>query len=397
MPRVHVPPLQVRVARVLPSAQVVPQSLPSALASQPEPSPLQRPVRQALFPQDAAAQQRPPMQVRPPAHWPLLPPQLCPCPRVIGSQPFVLGLQTVPVPHLMGAHVQPVLAEQVLQPPPQAESQQWPFTQAPERQSPPATHAPPGPCWTVMQRSFWHTCPAPQEVVLVWQAPLALQVPLTRVPSAAQLGAWQVAPATSCRQPPIPSQPLRQALSGQVPVGSAPRWGTRVQVPSEPGSAHDWHTPSHAVLQQRPWAQMPAPPHSSSREQAAPMGRLPQDPFWHEVPATHWAWPLQKVRQWLPWQPWKGAHDCGAGTAQLPFLQVPTSVALFEVPSQLAGWHTVPFGYRWQPRLPSQRPLVPQDASPWSTQAPLPPLAARGSTSFAGTATQRPGLLGKAQ
>jgi hypothetical protein len=89
------------------------------------------------------------------------------------------------------------------------------------------------------------------------QAPLALQTRRTRLPLSAQRAAPQDELTGSRRQPPFPSQPLVQAPSEQVPVGSAPRAGTLAQRPSWPGSAHDLHEPLQAVAQQRPWAHWP--------------------------------------------------------------------------------------------------------------------------------------------
>ena len=89
------------------------------------------------------------------------------------------------------------------------------------------------------------------------QAPLALQTRRTRLPLSPQRAAPQDELTGSRRQPPLPSQPLVQAPSEQVPVGSAPRAGTLAQRPSWPGSAQDLHDPLQAVAQQRPWAHVP--------------------------------------------------------------------------------------------------------------------------------------------
>ena len=57
--------------------------------------------------------------------------------------------------------------------------------------------------------------------------------------------------------------------------------------------------------------------------------------------------------------------------------------------SHVAVWQVVPLPYRWQPPAPSHRPLVPQEAGPWSTQAGL------GVPGRAGT--QRPSASGLVQ
>jgi hypothetical protein len=108
----HAPPLQVFLLRLDPSTQALPQSRPSGLGSQPEPSARHWPVEQALPLQEAAAQHRPVMQVRPLWQSPLEPPHGSPGPRATGSHPFVLGLQTWFTPHLIGAQIQLVAAEQ---------------------------------------------------------------------------------------------------------------------------------------------------------------------------------------------------------------------------------------------------------------------------------------------
>ena len=63
------------------------------------------------------------------------------------------------------------------------------------------------------------------------QAPLALHTRSTRPPSP-QRALPHDELTGSRRQPPLPSQPLLQAPSEQVPLGSAPRAGTLVQRPS---------------------------------------------------------------------------------------------------------------------------------------------------------------------
>jgi hypothetical protein len=176
------------------------------------------------------------------------------------------------------------------------------------------------------------------------QVPWALQVAVCS-PSAAQLAGPQAAPAGSRWQPPLPSQPLLQASSLHAPLGSAPLGGTGVQVPAEPGKAHDWHTPSHFVMQQRPWAQIPGAAHSSLRAQAAPIGRLPHDPAVHWLPAAHWSLVVQKDPQRTPesWQR-NGAQGWAAGVVQVPALQTPAAVATLAMESHEACPQTVPSG-----------------------------------------------------
>jgi hypothetical protein len=249
-----------------------------------------------------------------------------------------------------------------------------------------------------------HDWPVAQGVLCISQAPEALQVKLEIAPVPAQTAALQAAPGASRRQPPFPSQPLVQGPLVHIPLGSAPPAGTGAQVPWDPASAHDRHTPSHAVAQHRPWAHTPGPSHSSPREQADPMGRLPQDPCTQGRPPAHWALVVQEVAQRFPVQPWKGAQERTADRTHMPPLHAPEPVAALEAGSQPPSWQTVPSGYSWQPRFPSHRPLVPQEGSPWSRQTPAAPPAVpagsaltRGSRTPAGVATQCPGVLGKAQ
>jgi hypothetical protein len=235
-----------------------------------------------------------------------------------------------------------VAAVQTWQPQAHTESQQWPSTQAPDVQSPLATQGPPRSCCAAAQRFFWQTSPEAQAVAFVWQAPAALHVAVTSVPSPAHAAAPQVAPVASRRQTPAPSHPLLHRSSLHVPVGSTPPAGTMVQAPSEPGSAHDWHTPSQGDAQQRPCAQIPGPPHSSLRAQAAPIGRLPQDPSRHGTPGAHGTLGAQKVTQRLSRQPRNGAHDRAGATVHVPPWQTPAPVLLFESGSQPGSRQTVP-------------------------------------------------------
>lgn len=84
---------------------------------------------------------------------------------------------------------------------------------------------------------------------------------------------------------------------------------------------------------------------------------------------------------------------------QLPPWQVPCEY-WFVLALQLSPRQTVPVGYVWHPPCPLQRPLVPHDPAPLSTQirsASVTPRATRGSGVLAGTFVQRPRALGNAQ
>ncbi len=185
--------------------------------------------------------------------------------------------------------------------------------------------------------------PVAHILAAIWQAPAALHVHRLSVSLAAHAGALQVVPTASRAQPPVPSQPFEHASSLQLPVGSCPPAPTGLQVPSEPSTLHAMQAPLHAVAQQRPWAQIPAPAQSSFRLQMDPTGRLPHDPLLsHTLPVTHCASFWQDVEQRLPLQPRKGAHERGADAWQDPFAHTPTPVSLLATPSQRAARHAVP-------------------------------------------------------
>lgn len=109
---------------------------------------------------------------------------------------------------------------------------------------------------------------------------------------------------------------LSAPLSAQWPSGSCIA-GTFVQVPAEPGIAHDLHVPVQADEQQTPCAQMLVP-QSASAVHVAPGGSLPQLFMVHLFPVVQSPSAVQLLRHW-PLEPhWKGAHDCGAGVSQTP-------------------------------------------------------------------------------
>jgi hypothetical protein len=183
--------------------------------------------------------------------------------------------------------------------------------------------------------------PDPQVSLVVWQTPAALQVLVLRTLFGPQPAGPQVVPAFSRWQPPLPSQPLEQASSRQIPAGSAPPVGTGLQVPSLPARSQAWQLPLQAELQQRPWAQKPVA-QSPSALQRAPRCRLPQLPATHTLPGVHWASLPQMARHRLPPQPAKGPHERAAGASQVPAAQVAAGVSALAGASQLAARHTVP-------------------------------------------------------
>jgi hypothetical protein len=128
-------------------------------------------------------------------------------------------------------------------------------------------------------------------------------------------------------------------------------------------SAHDWHVPAHAALQQKPCAQNPdahsvAPPH------AAPMDFFPQLPALHTFGLLQSALVVQVVLH-APVPQTNGSQLEVVAAWQVPVpLQVRADVSV--TPVQLAAAHCVPDAYRRQAPLPLQKPSVPQAAAPLS-------------------------------
>jgi hypothetical protein len=75
--------------------------------------------------------------------------------------------------------------------------------------------------------------------------------------------------------------------------------GTGAQVPVLPGRLQEKQLAVQAVPQQTPWAQK-VEAQSVLREQTAPFGFLPQEPFTHTLVPEHWVLVEQEVPQLLP-------------------------------------------------------------------------------------------------
>jgi hypothetical protein len=186
-----------------------------------------------------------------------------------------------------------------------------------------------------------HICPAGQGSGIAWQSPAAVQVWRVRV-LPLQVVSRQLAPARSRRQPPMPSQPLLQASSRQVPVGSVPRAGTGTQVPCDPSTLQARQVPLQAVAQQRPCAQMPGAAQSLSRLHRAPTGRLPQEPSMQVLGEAHCESLPHWVTQRLPLHPLNGAQLRALGTSQLPPRHTPAPVSVLAAASQRPDRQEVP-------------------------------------------------------
>ena len=167
-----------------------------------------------------------------------------------------------------------------------------------------------------------------------------------------------------------------------VPAGSAPPTGTGEQVPAVAASAHERQLPVQVVAQQTPWAQMPLR-HSPPVPQTAPIGLRPHEAALQVAGGAHSPSVAHDELQAAVPHP-NGKQETAAGVTQTP---APShrdpGVSVVMPAGQLAALHDVPWAYFWQ--LPaSHLPSVPQDAAPWSVQAPT------GSDPPLGTSTHVP-------
>ena len=137
--------------------------------------------------------------------------------------------------------------------------------------------------------------------------------------------AVQVVPEAYLRHMPLPSQlpslpQLPRPWSAQPPRGSGDPAATAEQVPALPVWLQEKQLDVQAVEQQTPWAQKLLR-HSSAREQTAPGGFLPHEPFTQVLGATQSELVEQALPQRLPLH-LKGVHREVAGVTQRPSLQV---------------------------------------------------------------------------
>ena len=168
----------------------------------------------------------------------------------------------------------------------------------------------------------------------------------------------------------VPSKPQvsGEAALGQLPAGSGKPDGTGLQVPSNPGMAHDWQAPSHAALQHSPCA------HTPDRQsvpvwQVPPGGFLPQLPFWQLAGATQSMSEEQVARQSVVLH-WKGAQVWLPWATQVP-LPLQVAARVFVPVVQDEGLQTVSSPYIRQAPCPSQVPSFPQVAAASFAHPPL--------------------------
>lgn len=196
-------------------------------------------------------------------------------------------------------------------------------------------------------------------------------------------------PATYFWQAPAPSHlPLNPHAAGPASVQPetagmpAPMF---VHMPTAPGRLHARQPPEQSMLQHTPCEQNPVT-HSPPAPHIEPTGFLPQLPAMHAFPVTQSPSPEQVVlhalvaasqrngaQVWVP----PGLH------APAPS-QVDSCVRVLVPAGQLAGLHTAPDMYRWQPPAPLHVPSFPHAATPPSLHVPV------GSEPPVGTLMQVP-------
>jgi len=163
-----------------------------------------------------------------------------------------------------------------------------------------------------------------------------------------------------------------------------------VHAPSDAGRLHAKQPAVQALLQQTPSAQKPLA-HSSPRAHRLPRIFFPHEPLRQTAGASHSPLPAQvSAQRCFSASQRKGAQSRVGGVSQPPAPHTPSGVQRLAAGSQPPGLQTVPVGYFWQAPAPSQWPLVPQAAGPWSAQPPP------RSAVPAGTGVHCPGVPGKA-
>jgi hypothetical protein len=131
-----------------------------------------------------------------------------------------------------------------------------------------------------------------------------------------------------------------------------------VQVPTLLGTLHDRQVPVQSVPQQTPCSQK-VELHSGPPPHAAPIGFLPQLPFWQLLGAMQSASVIQTVRQRPSVPQLKGVHDCPAVATQAPAPSHRNAEVNVE-PLHAISWQTVPAGNLSQAPVPSHMPVEPQ-------------------------------------
>lgn len=134
-------------------------------------------------------------------------------------------------------------------------------------------------------------------------------------------------------------------MSAQRPCASGPPFGTVLQIPGRPGTAHDRQIPRHSLAQQTPCSQNPdaqAPPD----RHVWPLALGPHEPFMHSAGATQSVFELQPLLQRaesLAPSHWKGAQEIGTAGASIP-RPSQTAAATSKADEHVAGAELVPCG-----------------------------------------------------
>jgi hypothetical protein len=259
----------------------------------------------------------------------------------------------MPVPHSAPA----------VQAAPSSFFEQTPLLQTyPAAQSPAAVHE-------VRHVPFVLHAYVPQEdCVPAWQVPVPLHVRACVYVPAAQVSAAHDVPAAYRSQAPAPSHaPFVPQLAAPASAhwfsGSCP-CGTGEQVPSLPGTAHDWHVPVQAALQQMPCSQRPDM-QSDAAVHVPPGDFFPQLPLRQRFPPEQSAFVVQVLRQVASVLHVKGVHiRFVPGTHAPAPLQVGLGVKV--EPVHAPGPQTVPLAYLRQAPAPLHTPSSPQLVAPAS-------------------------------
>jgi hypothetical protein len=136
-------------------------------------------------------------------------------------------------------------------------------------------------------------------------------------------------------------------LFWQVPCGSTAPSGTLLHVPSEVGSAHDWHEPLQAELQHTPWAQN-FERHSVPSAHVLPRPLRPHEPIMQTAGAAQSPSAVHETLQTFVPQLY-GKHELAAGVTQAPLpSQVELAVKFVVEAGHVEPLHSVAFAYFWQ-------------------------------------------------
>ena len=201
--------------------------------------------------------------------------------------------------------------------------------------------------------------PAPLQVdcAVKFSVPTGHVEPLQDVP----IPYFWHAPAT--QRPFVPHEAA--PWSTQMAFGSIVLVGTFVHVPSEVGRLHDLHEALQVVTQQTPCAHT-VEAHSVPAEQLAPGPLRPHELLMQVLGGEQFAETVHDGKHLVPLHA-KGAHGVDPGATHWPvLLQVDGPV--YMLVAHFSPAHCVPTAYLLQPPAPSQRPFVPHEAAPWSTQ-----------------------------